>query len=173
MLILEECELKSDLYLKQGPRKSRFSLNVANRQAYGFTDGQLQKIGHNKINVTYMEKMVLDIYQEGNLPQVCIYSAQRHTISYVDYSDALKSVMCDIIKIRLKRRIASRSGKENQPLNIKTAVERPILKLGLPNFSWSFYFLLFLVAFPLFRLIFMTSHMTLSSASLQLLEVYN
>jgi len=42
--------------------------------------------------------------------------------------------MCDIIKIRLKRRIATKSEKENQPLNIKTAVERPILKLVLPIF---------------------------------------
>ena len=42
--------------------------------------------------------------------------------------------MCDVIKIRLKRRIATKSGKDTQPLNIKTAVERPILKLGLPNF---------------------------------------
>ncbi len=42
--------------------------------------------------------------------------------------------MCDIIKIRLKRRVATRSGKGNQPLNIKTAIELPILKLGLPNF---------------------------------------
>ena len=42
--------------------------------------------------------------------------------------------MCDAIKIRLKRRIATRSGKGNQQLNIKTAVDQPILKLGLPNF---------------------------------------
>ena len=42
--------------------------------------------------------------------------------------------MCDVIKIRLKRRIATRSGKGNQPLNVKTAIQRPILKLGLPNF---------------------------------------
>ncbi len=55
--------------------------------------------------------------------------------------EALESVMCDVINIRLKRRIATRSGNEIQPLNIKTAVERPILKLGLPNFSWSFYFI--------------------------------
>ncbi len=54
--------------------------------------------------------------------------------------------MCDVIKIRLKRRIATSSGKENNPLNIKTASERPILKLGLPNFRWSFYFILLLVA---------------------------
>ncbi len=47
--------------------------------------------------------------------------------------------MCDVIKIRVKRRIAIRSGKGNQPLNIKTAVELPILKLGVPNFRWSFY----------------------------------
>ncbi len=31
--------------------------------------------------------------------------------------------MCDVIKIRIKRRIATRSGKGNQPLNIKTAVQ--------------------------------------------------
>ena len=43
--------------------------------------------------------------------------------------------MCDVIKIHLKRRIVKRSGKINQPLNIKTAVERPILKLGLPDFK--------------------------------------
>ena len=42
--------------------------------------------------------------------------------------------MCDVIKIRLKRRDATRNRKGNQPLNIKTAVERPILKLVLPNF---------------------------------------
>ncbi len=36
--------------------------------------------------------------------------------------------MCDVIKIRLKGRDTT-SGKENQPLNIKTAVEWPILKL--------------------------------------------
>ncbi len=38
--------------------------------------------------------------------------------------------MCDVIKISPKRRIATRSKKGNQPLNIKTAVELPILKLG-------------------------------------------
>ena len=73
--------------------------------------------------------------------------------------------MCDVIKIRLKRRIATRSGKGNQPLNIKTAVERPILKLGLPNFRWSSYFILLLVSSLLFIRIFMTSYRTLSSAS--------
>ncbi len=57
--------------------------------------------------------------------------------------------MRDVIKIRLKRRNATRNGKGNQPLNIKTAVERPILKLGLQNFRWSFYFILLLVASPL------------------------
>ena len=35
--------------------------------------------------------------------------------------------MCDVIKLRLERRIATRSGKGYQPLNIKTAIERPIL----------------------------------------------
>ncbi len=56
--------------------------------------------------------------------------------------EALESVICDVIKLRLKRRIATRSGKGNQPLNIKTAVE-----LGLPNFRLSFNFILLLVAF--------------------------
>ncbi len=48
--------------------------------------------------------------------------------------EVLESDMCDVIKIRLKRSDATRSGKEDQPLNIKIAVERPILMLGLPNF---------------------------------------
>ena len=38
--------------------------------------------------------------------------------------------MYDVIKIRQKRRIATRSGKGNQLLNIKTAVERPILRIN-------------------------------------------
>ena len=80
-------------------------------------------------------------------------------------NEAMESVMCDVIKIRLKRRYATRSGKGNQLLNIRTAVEGPVLKLGLPNFKWSFYFILLLVASLLFSRIFMTSHMTLSSAS--------
>ena len=76
--------------------------------------------------------------------------------------------MCDVIKIRLKIRIATRSGKGNQLLNIKTAVEGLILKLGIPSFRWKFYLNLFLVASLLFRHIFMTSHMTLSRASTNL-----
>ena len=79
----------------------------------------------------------------------------------MEMQEALKSVMCDVIKIRLKRRIASRSGKGNPLLNIKIAVERPILKLGLPNLGGVFIFII-LVAPLLFRHIFMTSHMTLS-----------
>ena len=59
--------------------------------------------------------------------------------------------MCDVIKTRLKRRIATRSGEGNWPLNIKTAVEQLILKLGLPNFRWSLYFILLLDASLLFR----------------------
>ena len=65
--------------------------------------------------------------------------------------------MYDVMKIRLKRRIATRSGKGNQPLNIKKGVEWPILKLGYPNFRWSFYFILLLFVSLLFRRIFMTS----------------
>ncbi len=68
-----------------------------------------------------------------------------------EFLEALESGMCDVIKIRLKGRDATRSGKGNQQLNIKTAVERPILKLGLPNFRWSFYISLLLVASLLFR----------------------
>ncbi len=51
--------------------------------------------------------------------------------------------MCDVIKIRIKRRIAKRSG----------------------NFEWSFYFILLLVASILFGRIFITAFMALSSAS--------
>ncbi len=57
----------------------------------------------------------------------------------------------DVINIVLKRRYATRIWKENKPLYIKTAVERPILKLGLPNVRWSFYFILLFVASLLFR----------------------
>ncbi len=81
-------------------------------------------------------------------------------------NEAMESVMCDVIKMRLKSRDATRSEKGNQPLNIKPTVERPILKLRLPNFRWSLYFISLLVANLLFRRIFMTSHMTLSSASI-------
>ncbi len=77
----------------------------------------------------------------------------------------LESVLCDVIKIRLKRRITTRGGKDFQTLNIKPAVEWPILKLGSTNFRWSSYFILLLAASLLFKCIFMTSHRTLSSAS--------
>ena len=45
--------------------------------------------------------------------------------------------MYDVIKIRLKRRIVTGSEKGNQQLNIKTAVERPILKLGTSHLTLS------------------------------------
>ena len=45
--------------------------------------------------------------------------------------------MCDVIKILLKRRIATRSGKGNHPLDIKTALELPIFKLGLTKLGLS------------------------------------
>ncbi len=57
--------------------------------------------------------------------------------------EAHESGMCDVIKIRPNWRDATRCGKGNKLLNIKTAVEQPNLKLGLPNFSRayiSFYF---------------------------------
>ena len=69
--------------------------------------------------------------------------------------EALESVLCDVIKTCLKRRIATRNGKEIQPICIKTAIERPILKLELPNFRWSFYFIVLLVAPLLYRRFFM------------------
>ncbi len=40
--------------------------------------------------------------------------------------EALENVMRDVIKIRIKRRIATRSGKGNHSLDIKTDVERLI-----------------------------------------------
>ena len=55
--------------------------------------------------------------------------------------------MSDVIKINLKSRDATRSGKGNQPLNTKTAVERPTLKLGLPKFRWYFILVLILDVF--------------------------
>ncbi len=64
--------------------------------------------------------------------------------------------MRDIIKIRLKRRIATRRSKENWPLNIKTDAKWPILKLRLPNLRFSFYFILLLVVFLLFKRIYIT-----------------
>ncbi len=92
-------------------------------------------------------------------------------------AEALESGMCAAIKICLKRRHASRIGNENQLLNIKTYVERPILKLGLPIFRWSFYFILLLIESLLFKSIFKTSHMPLSSASLKpsfnIMYIYN
>ena len=69
--------------------------------------------------------------------------------------------MCEVIKIRVERRIATRSGKENQLLDIRTAVEWPIFNLGLPNFRWSFYFILLLVASLLFiRFFYDVTHAT-------------
>ncbi len=55
----------------------------------------------------------------------------------------------DVIKIRLKRRDPMRSVIGNQPLAFNKAGEPQILKLGLPNFSWSFNFNFLLVASPL------------------------
>jgi len=76
------------------------------------------------------------------LYETCFFSTAQIRLKFNRNAseEALESVMCDVIKIRLKRRITTRSEKGNQPLNIKTAVERPILKLGLPNFRWSLYF---------------------------------
>ncbi len=62
--------------------------------------------------------------------------------NWLELLEALESGMCNVIKIRLKSKDATRSGKGNQPLNIKTAVEWKIV----PNFRWNFYSILFLVA---------------------------
>ncbi len=64
--------------------------------------------------------------------------------------------MCEVIKINLKSRDATRSVKGNQPLNVKTAVEQPLLMLGLQNFKWSIYLILLLVESLLFRRIFLS-----------------
>ena len=57
--------------------------------------------------------------------------------SFCNYvCEALESVMCDVIKIRLKRRIATRRGKGNQLLYIKTAVGRvAIFKARIAKFK--------------------------------------
>ena len=43
--------------------------------------------------------------------------------------EALEGDMCVVIKICLKRKDATRNRKENQPPNIKTAVEQLIFKI--------------------------------------------
>ncbi len=102
----------------------------------------------NKKSVVYCQAMQLSTMQKVKI-----------------FLEALEIVMCDVIKIHLEGRIATRSGKANQPLNIKTALELPILKLGLPAFSLSVYIILLVVASLLCRRIFMMSYMTFSSAS--------
>ncbi len=81
--------------------------------------------------------------------------------------------MCDVINIRLKRRIAARSGKGNQLLNIETTVEQPILNLGLQILGEAFTFSLFLVASQLLRRNFMMPHIPLSSVSIKIIEKLN
>ncbi len=53
---------------------------------------------------------------------------------------ALERGMRDVINISIKRRDATRSGKGNQRLIFKTAVERPILKQILGGALILFYF---------------------------------
>ena len=72
----------------------------------------------------------------------------------------MEALECDVIKIRLRRRIPTRSGKGNQPLNIKTAIERPILEMGLPNFRWNFYFISLLIASLLLYVFYDVTHDT-------------
>ncbi len=83
---------------------------------------------------------------------------------YLSY-EALESVMCEVIKIRLKSRNATRN-KFKLKLHLKLG--NPSFKIGrsaaILIFSGWFPFPL-LVAILLFRRIFVTSHMTLSSAS--------
>ncbi len=90
---------------------------------------------------------------------------QAFFISVMQTCEVLESVLCDVIKIRLKRRDATRN-KVKQNLHLKFGnpsfkIDRSISVL---IFSGWFPFPL-LVTILLFRRIFMTSHMTLSSAS--------
>ncbi len=55
--------------------------------------------------------------------------------------EALDSIMCDVVKIRLKRRNATKSGKGNKLLNSKSAVKLPILNQGIPNVRWRLTFI--------------------------------
>ncbi len=84
---------------------------------------------------------------KNNRRREILVACPRVYMNYINmlgrFLEVLESVMCDVINILLKRRIATRSGKGNQQLNMKTSIERPILKLGLPNFRWSFYLLYF------------------------------
>ncbi len=71
--------------------------------------------------------------------QCCPNSKSQSTLK----TDQWSAWKCHVWRHRntSKRRIATRpSWKGNQPLNIKTAVERPSLKLGLPNSRWSLYY---------------------------------
>ncbi len=59
------------------------------------------------------EAMVLQV---SDKPRGVVFEYLRSNLAM----EALESVMCDVIKIRLKRRIKTRSGKGNQPLNINS-----------------------------------------------------
>ncbi len=71
---------------------------------------------------------------------LCIYDISFETFNSfssvltppIFNAEALENVMCDVKKTCLKGRYATKSGNVNQPLNIKTAVDRSVLKLGLP-----------------------------------------
>ena len=67
---------------------------------------------------------------------VCYFSLESSFFKILDIyekdrsnNEVLENVMCEVVRIRLKRKFATKSGKGNQPANIKRAVERPILKL--------------------------------------------
>ncbi len=67
------------------------------------------------------------MYKGSNDTKKIIFKVSLNIDAFINFLvEALKSVMRDVIRIRLKRKIATRSWKENQPLNIKTAVKLPI-----------------------------------------------
>ena len=104
-------------------------------------------------NVSKMIKNVCSLADMSSLLYQLVY--------YLYFSSSMLSLLRSAGKCHVwrnnntsKKQDINEEWEENQSLNIKTAVERPILKLGLPNFRWSFYFILLLVSSLLFRRFF-------------------
>ena len=62
---------KSDLYINQGPRKSRFPLNLTNRQTYGRTDEH-----------SFATKKYLPCKSRGRCLMLCYNTLQRNISSF-------------------------------------------------------------------------------------------
>ncbi len=108
---------------------------------------------------------------QGNLPKLrnCFFLPLHLSLKKLYYEpskEALESVMYDVIKIRLKRRDATRSKIK---LKIFLKFGNPSLQIGCSTAVWiisGWFPFSLLVAVLVFRhILMMTSHMTFSSAS--------